>query len=537
MVYPKYAPILAKFISFLYINNVIPLPPEIRCRAITKTQTETKTKKQLYEMKKILFTLCTMMVAAGAMAQSMTLSLDSCINLAIHNNKDLAIAEMNEQVAKLNRKEAFTHYLPRVEAMGAYLRTEKEISLLSDEKKAELSNIGTAMGETLAPTMSALAQANPQMASLFQQLGGVVQGMAPTMNQLGQGLVDALRTDTRNVTAVALMLTQPLYMGGKIVAYNKITKYAEQISKAQSNQKMQELVVQVETAYWQIVSLESKKELAQSYKSLIDTLDYNVQQLIDGGLATKADGLSVKVKKNEADVTLIQIDNGLALSRMLLCQLCGLDVNTDIRPADDVFSQPVGSVEVSSACIDAAMNNRPEIQMLDLLTKVNHEKMKVVRSDYLPKVALNANYLWSNPSVFNGFEKKFKGMWSVGLMVNVPLIHWGESHYKIKAAKIQTRMSETQLAEVREKIELQTTQCEQKVIEATNREETAQRALAQAEENLRYANLGMNEGVIPISNVIAAQTAWLSAKSTVIGARIDRRLAEVNLKRAMGVIR
>lgn len=295
--------------------------------------------------------------------------------------------------------------------------------------------------------------------------------------------------------------------------------------------------MQVETAYWQIVSLESKRELALSYKQLIDTLDYNVGQLIDEGMASKADGLSVKVKKNEADVTLIQIDNGLALSRMLLCQLCGIDVNTDIHPTDDVLSVPLRETRLSALdCITSAMEYRPEIISLDLLSKINHEKVKVARSEYLPKVALNADYLWSNPSLFNGFEKKFKGMWAVGLMVNVPLVNWGEGYYKVKAAKMEARIAETSLAEVREKIELQATQCAQKVLEATSREETALRSMSEAEENLRFANLGMQEGVIPISNVLMAQTAWLSAKSTVITARIDRCLAEVNLRRAMGTI-
>lgn len=469
---------------------------------------------------------------------TLQLSLDSCISLAISNNKDLAIAQMNQEVATLNRKEAFTHYLPRVEAMGAYLRNEKELSLLSDEQKDALSNIGTTMGTSIAPIIQGAAQQNQQMAPLFQQLGGIATAMVPSLNEAGAGLVDALRTDSRNVTAAALMLTQPLYMGGKIAAYNRITRYAEQISRAQTDQKTQQLVVDVETVYWQIVDLESKRQLALSYKSLIDTLDYNVQQLIDEGMASKADGLSVKVKKNEADVTLIQLDNGLALSRMLLCQLCGLDVNTDLHPADDLFSTPIdANIDLSHSCIDAAMQYRPELQSLDLLSKINSEKVKVARSEYLPQVALSANYLWSNPSMFNGFEKKMKGMWSVGLMVNVPLINWGEGYYKVKAAKKQARISEFTLEEAREKIELQTTQCAQKVIEATNREETAQRSLAEAEENLRFATLGMNEGVIPISNVIMAQTAWLSAKSTVITARIDHRLAEVNLKRAMGTLR
>ncbi len=488
-------------------------------------------------MRKIAIIFFALAMMAGARAQSISLSLDSCLALAVRNNKDLTIAQMKEDVATLNRKEAFTHYLPRVDATGAYVRTEKQLSLLSDEQKDALSNMGTTMGEKAGPIIQNMAAQNPQFASLFQQLGGLASQLVPEINQLGQGLVDALHTDTRNTTAAAIMLTQPLYMGGKIVAYNNITRYAEQIAKAQSDQKMQDLVVQVETAYWQIVSLESKRELALGYKKLIDTLDYNVEQLIEGGLATKADGLSVKVKKNEADVTLIQIDNGLALSRMLLCQLCGIDVNTEVHPTDDVMTMPLGSAALPAAdCVGTAMESRPELRALSLLTKVNNEKVKVVRSDFLPKVALNAGYLWSNPSVYNSFERKFKGMWSVGVMVNVPLINWGEGCYKVRAAKTEARISELTLEDVREKIELQTTQCSQKLLEATNREETAQRSMAEAEENLRFANLGLSEGVIPVSNVLAAQTAWLSARSTVIAARIDRCLAELNLKRAMGVI-
>ena len=488
-------------------------------------------------MRRIAIVFFALAMMKGVMAQSIYLSLDSCLALAVRNNKDLAIARMKEDVATLNRKEAFTHYLPRVDATGAYLRTEKQLSLLSEEQKDALSNMGTTMGEKAGPIIQNMAAQNPQFASLFQQLGGLASQLVPEINQLGKGLVDALHTDTRNTTAAAIMLTQPLYMGGKIVAYNNITRCAEQIVKAQSYQKMQDLVVQVETAYWQIVSLESKRELAMGYKKLIDTLDYNVEQLIEGGLATKADGLSVKVKKNEADVTLIQIDNGLALSRMLLCQLCGIDVNTEVHPTDDVMTMPLGSTALPAAdCVGTAMESRPELRALSLLTKVNNEKVKVVRSDFLPKVALNAGYLWSNPSVYNSFERKFKGMWSVGVMVNVPLINWGEGCYKVRAAKTEARISELQFADVREKIELQTTQCSQKLLEATNREETAQRSMAEAEENLRFANLGLSEGVIPVSNVLAAQTAWLSARSTVIAARIDRCLAELNLKRAMGVI-
>lgn len=486
-------------------------------------------------MKKLFLSLFLLISVLPVSAQSMYLSLDSCLSMAIHNNKDLSIQEIKQEVAALNKKEAFTHFLPRIEAIGTYQRTEKEISLLSSDQKTMLSNMGSVVGEQLTPILTQAAMANPQMAPYIQQIGGIATGLLPSLNGIGETIVEALRTDTRNVTAATLMLTQPLYMGGKIIAYNKITKYAEQIAASQHDQKLQELLVSVESAYWQIVSLESKKTIAESYKKLIDTLDYNVEVLIEEGMASKADGLSVKVKKNEADVTLIQLDNGLALSKMLLCQLCGIDINSDIHLTEttdnlELMESPGGDY------IDTAIENRPELTSLALLSKINKEKVKITLSEYLPKAALTGNYIWTNPSVFNGFQNKMKGMWAVGVMVNVPIWNWGESYYKVKAAKKEARIAEMTLDEAREKIELQTTQCAQKVIEAINCEETAQRSMAQAEENLRYANLGMQEGVIPISNVLAAQTAWLSAKSTVVTARIDRKLAQVNLKRATGTL-
>ena len=137
-------------------------------------------------------------------------------------------------------------------------------------------------------------------------------------------MVDALRTDTRNMYAGAVTLTQPIFMGGKIVAYNKITQYAEQLAESQHATGMQDIILNTDQAYWQVTSLINKKKLAQSYLQLVSQLDSDVDKMITEGVATKADGLSVKVKVNEAEMKLTQVDNGLSLSKMVLCQLCGL---------------------------------------------------------------------------------------------------------------------------------------------------------------------------------------------------------------------
>lgn len=449
--------------------------------------------------------------------------LDSLRARAVSNNKSLLMAEQKKVAASYTHKSAKTNYLPKVSATGAYMYTSRDMSLLSDEQKHTLSNIGTGLSAMV-----------PDLAPMSSQL-----------NSAGQGLVDALHTDTRNAGIVAVTLTQPIYMGGKIRAYNKITEYAEQASGTIYDKTLQDIIVDVDEAYWNLVALHSKKKLAEGYKTLVEKLESDVEQLVKEGMATKADLLSVKVKVNEAGVTLIQVNNGIELSRMNLCRICGLDMDEPIDVEDNMDNKTSiadfdDNVDMSNQSADymvqQAEGNRKELQALELQNKIYDEKIKLARAEYLPKVALMGGYLASNPSVFNSFERKMKGLWNVGITLNVPILTWGDRSYKVKAAKAEACMHRYETEEVKEKIELQVNQCRQKLQESQERYQTTLRSVDEAEENLRYANHGMKEGVITLSNVMEAQTAWLKAKSEWVNAQVDVRLANLYLKKAIGTI-
>lgn len=164
-------------------------------------------------------------------------------------------------------------------------------------------------------------------------------------------------------------------------------------------------------------------------------------------------------------------------------------------------------------------------------------KIKIARSEFLPSVALTGGYAASNPSVFNSFEKKFKGTWNIGVALNIPIITWGDRAFKVKSAKAEAISASFRYDELKEKIELQVNQSKLKLKEAQEKYLTTLSSQREADENLRYATLGLKEGVIPVSNVIEAQTAWLSAKTGNINAEIELRLADIYLKRALGVIK
>lgn len=479
-------------------------------------------------MKRFTSFLLLSLFTVGTYAQRI-LNLDSCRALALTNNKELRIGQEKINAAHYQRKAAFTNYLPKIDVMGTYMHTQKEISLLSDDQKQSISHIGTSTSAALKE----MAANNPILSTLLPAL----QPLEGGLNSMGQGLVDALRTDTRNLYAGTATLTQPLFMGGKIIAYNKITKYAEQLVRSQHATGMQEVILNTDQAYWQVISLTNKKKLAESFLKLVQKLDEDVDKMVAEGVATKADGLSVKVKVNEAEMTLTQVDNGLSLSKMLLCQLCGLPLDTDLQLADQNMENLALPATYTESNIDLALANREELKSLELASKIYQQKVNVARSEFLPTVGLTANYLVSNPSLLNGFENKFRGMWGIGVVVKIPVFHWGEGIYKVKAAKAEANIARYQLEDVKEKVELQVTQSSYKVNEAAKKLAMAEKNMEKAEENLRYATLGFKEGVIPTSNVLEAQTAWLSAQSGKIDAQIDLKMSEIYLNKSMGTLK
>lgn len=470
------------------------------------------------------------------------LSLDSCRQLALNNNKQLRVAQLKQEAARNTRKAMFTKYLPKIDALGGYEFTSRELSLLNGEQKAVLNNLGTLVGSqmssSLPTTFTSLVQQGvitPQQAvalgNMARQMGTSV---SQSLNEAGQRIRKAFETDTRNVFMGSVVLKQPVFMGGGIIAANKLAELNEQLAEENMEGRLQNTLYEVDHAYWTVVSLRQKQQLAQQYLQLVEKLDSNVYKMISNGVATRADGLQVDVRVNEAQMTLTQVDNGLTLARMFLCQLCGLPMDSAVELLDEMGNVTESSYLVTDYQVEEAMSHRPELKMLRTAVDMSEQKTRLERSAYLPQVALTAGYLVTNPNAFNSYERRFSGMWNVGVMLRVPVWNWMEGTFKVRASKAMTAMAELELSEAREKVELQLNQSSFKMKEAAKRLQVAAKNTERAEENLRCANLGFSEGVMQTTDVMAAQTAWLQARTQEIDAQIDIRLAHTDLQKALG---
>lgn len=500
------------------------------------------------------------------------LTIEDCRAMAVRSSNELDQARISVEMAGYDKKTAFANYFPNINVTGAYMYNNRDISLISDSQSEMLRNSGTLIqgqlnnafsgagqqiNAAVADKMNQLMQAiqtNPALAADYMgspmwqtvlnmlkstDIGSAVAGMAPNIadpiNAIGRDIDDALHPDMHNLWIGAVTVEQPVFVGGKIVYSNQIAALAEQLAEAKYDMKYADVIVDVDQAYWQIVSIANKKKLAESYSQLLHQMEEDVNASIRAGVATESDALQIKVKANEADMLLTKSTNGLVLAKMLLCKRIGLPLETEIVLADEnleIIPVPALSEEKS---MDDIYADRPETRSLSLASQIYDKKALVARADLMPKVALTGSYTLTNPNLYNGFQNSWQGgMLSAGVMVNIPIFHGGESMSKYRKAQAEAKLYTDQYNDARDLINLQVTQQRKIFDETMEKLVMCESNLESAEENLRKANVSFQAGILETNTVLAAHTAWLSAHSEYIDAGIELQMAAASLRKAEG---
>ena len=491
----------------------------------------------------ILPVILAAMVQMNANAQM--LSLEECRRMAVENNRELEQARTAIEMSEYDRKIARAAYTPDISVKGTYMYNNQGIALIGDEQSERLRNMGTAVqGQVQGFTQSLMGaiQSNPQALAEYMKspmwqtvLGSLSQAdMSEALNAIGQEVDDALHPDIEHVVAGGVFLMQPVFAGGKIVASNRIARLAEELSCSKYDQKYQEVLTTVEQTYWQVVSLAGKKRLAESYSDLLHKMERDVELSVEEGVSTKSDLLQVRVKANEADMLKTKAENGLALSKMLLCKQIGLDLDSSIMLADEESGEIESAPKDSGKSMEDIFRDRPEIRSLGTAVQIYDSKVKVARADMMPTVALTAGYLVTNPNLKNGFQKDWGGFLSAGVAVSVPIFHGFEAANKTRKAKAEAALYRSQLQDAKEMVTLQVSQLRKQEAEAAEKLGMARANLDCAEENLRTATVGFAEGVIDANTALAAQTAWLQAHSEYIDSGIELRMLGTSLNMAEG---
>lgn len=457
------------------------------------------------------------------------LTLDECRQMALQDNKTAQIDQENVEAAKALKNAALSNFFPTFSANGGYMFNSMDVHLLAKDHEFSFGTANYENGFTWKPehdwSQNLILPASKEVAKEVQtEIGNVI-------NEQYSKLYDDLTLDVKHVLIGQVGVTQPIFLGGKIYNTYRMAESAERLAEMKAESGKNDIIWQVDEAYWRVVSVEKKKALAQQYYDLLVKLDGDVAVLVEEGLATRSDQLKVKLKLSEAEEKLGQATDGLELSRMALCQIIGKPLDYEIHVDGSDLEQM--SLESEQYDVAGAADRRDEVRMLTEAQNMAHASKMLTASTLMPNIVAQGNYMMANRNFDDGIQKKYNGWWSAGVVVNIPIAHASDI-YKVKAAKHTEQAAQLKLDEVREMISLQATQSEQKVAAARRKLIRTQAASANALEVLRMAQESFAEGVVGSTDLMAAETQWQSAESDRIDAAIELKMAELTYRKNTG---
>jgi outer membrane protein TolC len=464
------------------------------------------------------------------------LSLEQCRKLALDHNQKIKMAKEQVKAADEVKKSAFTRYLPDFSVNGAYTYFNKDYQLLKNDlflPVVPYSAIDPSTGK-----LSQAALSNPSVAAstfvINPSTGTVVTDGSgnPVFQKYTYLPASKTRFSLDNVYVMNGGFTQPVYLGGKIREANRIAAYTKEIADHNLSLKQEELIYSVEEAYWRIVSLREKVKLAGKYKQMLTRLVSDLENIHSEGIITRNDLLKAKLKLSEADILLLEANNGMEISKMVLCQMTGVPYSSAITLTDSL--NKIDTSVISYMIDEDAIAGRPELKILEKNVDIARSGVKLMQSRYLPDIVVNAGYTFMNPNPYNGLVKEFGSDYNIGVVCNIPIFHFGDKKHTLAAARFEQESATLKLEESKELMVLQLQQAVYQYTESIKKTDYASLALDQALQNLNSTEDNFNEGILKTSDLLEAQVLWQKAWSELIDARTNQQMSVSNLKKVTG---
>jgi outer membrane protein TolC len=252
------------------------------------------------------------------------------------------------------------------------------------------------------------------------------------------------------------------------------------------------------------------------------------------GLAARNEVLAVEVKHERAELRRLRAENGAEVAEANLVRLLQLPPDVVIEPTEKLESPPPTHEDLEELARQA-LEARPEREGLLARLRAAEASVRVAQSMSRPQVGLTAGYLYANPNRnFVPPDESWRSSWDVGVEVSMRVFDGGRTSASVARAQANVAALSQRLDDLERHIRLEVTSAQLELRAALVAIRVADGAVAAAEESQRVSADRYREGVIPSSELLDAETAFLEAGLERTQALADARLAAAHLDRAVG---
>ncbi|HVO99277.1 MAG TPA: TolC family protein [Bryobacteraceae bacterium] len=339
------------------------------------------------------------------------------------------------------------------------------------------------------------------------------------------------RPDFLNNFQSLISADQPLYDAGQTKHARRSAELARDLTKEDDRRTRLDVIAGVIRAYFDsLLTAEQLKAVAQTMRSAQADLQ-RAETVRAAGMATDADVLSVRVHLAGVKEQQIRSEANLDVARAALNDAMGLPLDTEHTLTTELAELKlpggaVGDYETS------AISGRPEARQLKLVSSLAENQAASARSGYLPQVGLHAAFEADRQTFFD----KGGANWliSIGLKWNLFNGYADKARIEESAAALRQRAAEQERAN--SSIRLQVRRAWADLRGASERIEVSKAAVAEAEESLRITQNRYETGLSNITDLLRTETALLEARTRVLAAVHDQRIAAAMLELAAGTL-
>ena len=227
-------------------------------------------------MKKLLSGIFLILFSAICSFAQRALTLDDCCRIAVENNMQMKYADFAIEQAELQVKNSSMSFLPKFSASGGYLYTNKNFLI----------------------------------------------GISPSLSTT---------LDIGNACFAGIILEQPVYTGGKILSARKMANVGKTVALLNKKKTIEDVRIETEEAYWNVIKAEELNKVSIKYNQLVSELYANVEKMTKAGMISNNELLKVRVKFNEAELSMKRSANSVTLAKMALCHVMGLHLASNLE--------------------------------------------------------------------------------------------------------------------------------------------------------------------------------------------------------------
>ncbi|MBM4333468.1 MAG: TolC family protein [Deltaproteobacteria bacterium] len=401
-----------------------------------------------------------------------SLTLQESIEIALRNNLSALSAKEEIRGAEFRKKASFDDFLPKLSAQYAYSKLNE------------------------APTLP------------IPRVGNIPLGWEETYQ-------------------FSLNLEQPLFTGFYLKTLHDLAGLGLDTSKIRLERISREITLKVKEAYFYTLKAEKLKEVAEQAFKKVAAHREVARHFYEAGMIPKNDLLQAEVQLAQFQQNLVKAENGVELARASFNTLLRLGLEEIILMPEPLNYQPFTfPLEIAQ---QKALANRPEVQELNLLVAQAGKSVDLVRSNYYPKVVLSASYTKSEDKPIPQTES-----WNVIALAKWTFWEWGKTNHQVEEGKVKIRQAENAREELMDGIRLEVKQAYLGMMEAGKNIPVAQKAIEQAEENLRINQARYQEQAATSTDVLDAQTLLTRALTNYTNALADYNIAQARLEKATG---